>query len=92
MSQFSAEEVMILEGLKIEEAEVTKLLELHGQQDFVTVVGGVLAIRSGKGMDRNESFSPQAAVEGNTETNGVISAPVAEFEAMSEEEKAKFKV
>lgn len=90
MSQFSQEELLILEGLKISQEEVNKLLELHGEQDFVTAVGGVLKLRQGEGMERNESFSPQASVEGNTETGGVVSAPVEEFNAMSEEEKAKF--
>lgn len=92
MSTFSQEELLILEGLKIAPEEVTKLIELHGEQSFVTAVAGVLNIRQGGGMERNESFTPQAAVEGHTETNGVISASVEEFNAMSEEEKAKFKV
>jgi hypothetical protein len=90
MSNFSQEEVLILEGLKIAPEEVTKLRELHGEQDFVTAVGGVLKLRQGEGMERNESFTEQPAVEGHTEVGEVKSIPVDEFNALSPEDRAKF--
>jgi hypothetical protein len=90
MSNFSQEEVLILDGLKISAEEVTKLRELHGEQDFVTAVGGVLKLRQGGGMERNEPFVEQPAVEGAKEVGDVKSISIEEFNALSPEDRAKF--
>lgn len=91
MSNFTQEELLILEGLKIAPEEVTSFTSLHGEMSFVSAVGGLIILKRGEGQVRNEQFTPQSApTTGSEETNGVKSASVEEFNAMSEEEKKEF--
>jgi len=58
MRELTAEEKVLLEPIGVTEEELAAEWDLFPNQDFVTAVGAVLALKKGQGQERNEGFTP----------------------------------
>lgn len=91
MRELNQNELSVLRQLDIPAEDILKNFELYNHEDFVVALGGVLALREGRGQERNEPFTEQGApTTGSEVTNGVKSIPVGEYNALSEEEKKEY--
>ena len=79
VADFTQDELSMMASNGVTGDEVREFIRTSSPQCLDTVIGGINAIRSGQGQDRNEPFAEQAAVEGHTETDGVTSHAVGEI-------------
>lgn len=76
--EFSQEELALMASSGVTGDEVREFVRTSGEQSLESAIGGIQMLRNGQGQERNEPFSPQGAVEGATETEGVQSHPISE--------------
>lgn len=80
VEQFTDEELALMASNGVTGDQVREFIRTSGPQTLETAIGGIHTIQEGRGQERNEPFSPQAAPEmGSTDTNGVVSTPLPEF-------------
>jgi len=81
VENFTDEELALMASNGVTGDQVREFIRTSGPQTLETAIGGIHTVQEGRGQERNEPFAPQSAPEtGSTDTGGVVSAPLPEWD------------